>query len=265
MKAIVSNRRTSLLALASMLALALLATSSGGFSAQAATVPAPIAGQGYNLVFDEDNWTSLSSNWHTTLWWYESGLPSNSVYVQNGVLNLVSRRSQGYKDISVSTESAPSGGHWKQGYFEARLRWTGGAGAWPAFWLFSQAHADKGNPAQCPTLTSELDILEGQGTEPNMFYGTLHRNTEDDKGFPCGIPDQQNANNYHQQSFRLADNWHTYAALWDSAQVCWYIDDGLSHCTPTYDSTNQDMFLILYMWIGGWANGTAPTPRRRTS
>jgi beta-glucanase (GH16 family) len=28
----------------------------------------------------------------------------------------------------------------QQGYFEARMRWTQGQGAWPAFWLYSWRH-----------------------------------------------------------------------------------------------------------------------------
>ncbi len=54
------------------------------------------------------------------------------------------------------------------------MRWTKGVGAWPAFWLSGYAHSQGHD---CPPLNAELDIFEGQGNEPNVFYGTLHKNT----------------------------------------------------------------------------------------
>jgi beta-glucanase (GH16 family) len=149
------------------------------------------------------------------------------------------------------------------------MRWTDGAGAWPGFWLFSWAHATNQNwpnPA-CPgpeCLVSELDVMEGQGasvSEPLSsydFYGTLHRNTG---GLYGGGPDQFNSNNWQRQSFKLADNWHTYAAKWTLSQVCWYLDDVQTHCAATYDTTNQEMFVLINMWSGGWIsepNSTTP-------
>jgi beta-glucanase (GH16 family) len=165
---------------------------------------------------------------------------------------------------TITTQS--SGIKFKQGYFEVRMRWTDGAGSWPGFWLFSYAHAT--NPVwpqpACPIpncLAAELDVMEGQGSaasEPlssNDFYGTIHRNA----GGQYGVPDQLNGNNWQRQSFKLADNWHTYAAKWTSNQICWYLDNVQSHCATPYDSFNQDMFLLLNMWSGGWTVDPGPT------
>ena len=243
------NRRLSLLALGSVLALGLLVTNSGSPSAKAAAQaaePAPIAGQGYQTVWG-DEFDAISPSWGGK--WWSPSTPANSIYTQNGVLHLVSRRSQSYPQVTISTETS-STGHWKQGYFEARMRWTKGAGAWPAFWLFGYAHSQGHD---CPPLTSELDIFEGQGTEPTAFYGTLHRNT----GSPCGTPDQQNNDNMRQVA-DLTAGWHVYAAKWTQTEVTWYLDDQEVLRVPVYDSTNQDMFLIFDMWIGGWANGNDP-------
>ena len=95
---------------------------------------------------------------------------------------------RGYPDITVTTLKSRS---FRHRYFEARMRWTKGLGAWPTFWLVSTRHAK--NPA-FPSLNpycanhglsevrcwnSELDVFEGQGAEPHTFYGTLHRNTND--------------------------------------------------------------------------------------
>jgi hypothetical protein len=233
----------------------------GGSPSPSPGEPGPIAGQGYTVRF-EDQFDSLGSmNWGQGIW-YDPGAPANSIFVQNGLLNLVSRRSQGYPEITVSTEGGTNPKKWKYGYFEARMKWTKGSGAWPAFWLLSYAHATNPNypnPACAPPscLSAELDVFEGQGSEPNVFYGTIHRNS-------CGcygLGNQQNSNNYHNVGFDLTTDWHTYAALWTSNQVVWYLDGKeVGRATP-YDSFNQEMFMLLQMWIGGWTTGTnASTP-----
>ena len=206
--------------------------------------PAPIAGQGYHQVFG-DEFDVFSPSWGA-IWWNPT-VPPNSIYAQDGILHLVSRRSQNYQDIILSTESSATG-HWRQGYFEAQMRWTKGAGAWPAFWLAGYAHAQG---QDCPPLNAELDIFEGQGTEPSIFYGTLHKNTN---GL-CGIPDQTN-DGYHPVGVDLTAAFHTYSVLWTTSTVIWYLDGVEVTRFPAYASTDQELFILLQMWIGGWTGGT---------
>src|SRR4029079_17188601 len=118
--------------------------------------------------------------------WYDEAPPSSWTsfqYAQNGILHLVSSRANNYPDNTLTTQT--SGLTFQQGYFEARMKWTGGHGAWPAFWLYSYRHAT--NPAwpsvnpYCsqnglPTTlcyAAELDVFEGQGSEPTSYYGTI--------------------------------------------------------------------------------------------
>jgi beta-glucanase (GH16 family) len=159
---------------------------------------------------------------------------------------------------TVTTQT--SGIKFRRGYFEARMKWTKGAGAWPAFWLISYAHATNPNWPQpaCPNpncLSAELDVFEGQGTEPNVFYGTIHKNSCE-----CyGVSNQQNGNNYHEVGVDLTQGFHTYAAKWTDTTVSWYLDDQFLHSAPVYESFNQGMFLLLQMWIGGWTQDVDPT------
>jgi beta-glucanase (GH16 family) len=162
------------------------------------------------------------------------------------VFHLVSRRSQGYEQTTATTDDRYS---FTQGYVECRMRWTTGPGSWPACWLLSQGWANTGS---CTTPAAEIDVMEGQGTEPNVLYGTIHRHSA---GSSCG-GNQINGNNWQPQPFALAGQWHTYATLWTATQVCWYVDNVQSHCAPTFSTTNQPMFLLLQMWIGGWTSGT---------
>lgn len=213
--------------------------------------PAAIAGQGYHVTF-ADEFNSLGSTTWSDGIWYDPGSAANSVYVSNGVLNLVSRRSQGYPDVTVTTEAGSSPHVFKYGYFEASMRWTKGAGAWPAFWLYSYQHAIDSN--QCTTLGGEIDAFEGQGTEPSVYYGTVHSNTNG-----CSPSDVQNGNNYHPVGVDLTAAFHTYGVLWTATTVSWFLDNGLLMSAPTYASDNQTMFLLFQMWIGGWTSGTNST------
>jgi beta-glucanase (GH16 family) len=223
--------------------------------------PAAIANLGYHLAFHDEFDTYDGGGWGQGRWWHPDNTPPGSIYAGDGALHLVSRRSDGYPDINTSTESDPTPAKFKRGYFEARMRWTGANGAWPGFWLSSFTHARNThlpNPA-CPgpeCLDAELDVFEGQGSEPNVYYGTLHRNS-----CTCYGGDETNSNAIQDAGLDLAADWHTYAASWTASAITWYLDGRPLMTAPTFDSTDQDMFLILQMWIGGWTKGTdASTP-----
>jgi hypothetical protein len=214
-------------------------------------VPAPIAGQGYTKVF-EDNFDTYApdtpgSAWSSDVWWANDD-PADAKFVQNGMLNLVSRRSQGFPNIETETHDRRQ---WQEGYMECRMRWTGATGIWPACWLIADAWADNGTCA-----SAEIDIFEGQGTHPNTMWGNIHRHSGSHVK-DCG----QVSNHlvWHISQSRLADNFHTYAVKWTASEVCWYIDDvQVATCQPTYDTTDTPMFMILSTQLGGWEAGNTP-------
>jgi beta-glucanase (GH16 family) len=224
--------------------------------------PGPIAGQGYNRVFADEFNTLDRSTWCNKLHW-ESQPAANSQFVQDGILHLVRRRSQNFQNTTMSTEPMCGQANPKTfttGYFEARMRWPGVRGSGPAFWMTSER--SNGNPAypsinpyceqhglsRAECLGSELDVFEGYGAHPNVFTGTLHRNSSGQ----YGEPNAKNNNGWQPQPFRLADNWHTYAAKWTPTEVTWYVDGRATHSRPTFDSTNQPMYIILSHWTTSW-------------
>jgi hypothetical protein len=213
-------------------------------------VPRPLVGRGYHQAF-ADNFNRLDPrNWTNRAFW-DGAPPANAVYVKDGVLHLVSRRSQGYEGITVSSHGKRN---FRYGYFEARMRWTKGPGAWPAFWLSSTYHYKTG---RCPYLNAELDVFEGQGTEPSTFYGALHRNTND----VCGVPDETRPRVGWHGVGDMTTRFHVYSALWTKTEVIWYFDGRQVVRAPAFDSTDQQMFIMLDMWIGGWTSDpTAATP-----
>jgi hypothetical protein len=200
--------------------------------------------------------------------WYEPAPPLDAQYVEGGVLHVVSRRSQGYQNTSVSTEPLRQANpkSFKQGYFEARMRWTAGNGSSPAFWLFSTRHATNPNwpnvnsfcsnnglpVAEC--YSGEIDVFEGQGHEPSTFIGTIHRNSCNCYGvenqFRQGVPSQNVGVN-------MTTGFHIYAVRWTPTQITWYLDGvQIGTTINTYDSLNQPMHLIFTQWPRSWTRDT---------
>jgi chitodextrinase len=216
--------------------------------------PAAIAGQGYHLAFDDEFSTLDRSTWDDHIWYDDAPSSSWTGFQQvdsNGILHLRTGRDFLYSGCSsncypintITTQS--SGKTFLYGYFEAKMKWSGGHGAWPGFWLYSYKHATDTN--QCTTQAGEIDVMEGQGSEPDVFYGTVHSNTNG-----CSPADQQNGNNWQPVGVDLTAGYHTYGVLWTSTAVSWYLDDKLVMSAPTYTTDNQPMFLLLQMWSGGW-------------
>ena len=182
--------------------------------------PAPI-GRRYRVAF-VDTFKRLRRHvWDNREWW-NSPPPRRSQYVRNGILHLVSRRSQGYPShIAVTTFSSQK--IFKHGYFEARMKWTKGNGSWPGFWLISNAWARAGaNVCSTAVRAAEIDVFEGYGNHPRVFTGTIHRHSA---GHVCpSPPDAINSNNWQPQRVDLTRRFHTYAMKWTPSRVTWYLD-----------------------------------------
>ena len=219
--------------------------------------PPPIAGRGYRVVF-VDSFTRLRRRvWDNHEWW-NTPPPPRSQYVRNGVFHLVSRRSQGYpSNIAATTFSSRK--VFRYGYFEARMKWTKGNGAWPVFWLMSNAWARAG-PNVCSTAirAAEIDVFEGYGNHPRVFTGTIHRHSA---GHVCpSPPDAINPNNWQPRNVDLTARFHTYAMRWTPARVTWYLDQRRVMSWPVFSTTNTRMFLLLSMQIGGESSPDSSTP-----
>jgi len=227
------------------------------------TEPAPIAGLGYHETFRDDFTTLNRAVWDDHIWYDDAPTWAGFQEVDaNGILHLRTGRNFHYNEpcsgdhaedpgacnwpINTMTTQT-SGKTFQYGYFEARMNWTGAAGSWPAFWLYGYKHATDAN--QCTTAAGELDVMEGQGSEPNVFYGTVHQNTNG-----CNSPaDLQNGNNYQERPSRLADGWHTYGMLWKPGSVSWYVDGVKVMDSDSYYATlDQPMFLLVQEWTCGW-------------
>ena len=231
--------------------------------------PGSIEGMGYHQTFRDDFDTLNRAVWDSHIWYDELPHADWTGFQQvdsGGVLHLRTSRNffwgsgpnDNYPINTVTTQS--SGKTFKYGYFEVGMKWSKGNGAWPGFWLLSYRHATNADwpsvNSECVKLgepvshcyAGELDVFEGQGSEPQAFYGTIHRNS-------CGcygVADQQNGNNSQSAGVDLTAGFHTYGMLWTPTQVSWYLDGRPMVSATAYDSLNQPMFLLLQMWTGGW-------------
>ena len=248
-------------------------------------VPGPVEGQGYQLRFSDCFETFSRSVWCSNQWW-EPPPPQGTQYVEDGVLHLIRRRSDGFQNVTVSTEPCgqASPKSFQYGYMEARMKWDTVRGNGPAFWMLSTRHATVGdawpnvNPycashglpkAQC--LSAELDILEGYGninggypSDPvhDVHTGTLHRNS-------CGCynePDVPMRQGSFTRTGKDLSQFHTYAVLWTATEIKWYFDGvQIGDRVLPFDSTRQPMHLLLYNWNTDWETENMPnasTPDR---
>jgi len=194
--------------------------------------------------------------WYEGVWFSHRHAPRECFSIADSTLSLVWKRGQLQPDSSISTftRDNPRYHAWRYGYFEARMKWQPIEGAWPAFWLIPVQAAMGDSPIEA----GEIDIFEGQGTEPRTFFGTIHRwkgsheldSTSRHNRFP--LPPQADFASYH-----------TYGLLWVPGRVTWYFDGTALHSEPTYRIfDHQDYFLILGMqegsdWKAGDLNGVS--------
>ena len=217
----------------------------------------PPQARGYTLVGSTNfNPLSLSPDNEGNYIWYNPGgasfmsttpAPAENILASDPGLTLdwTQGQTNPWTSISTAAEDAAYYRAWRYGYFEVRMAWDPAVGAWPAIWMRPIQYTE--NPG---IEAGELDIYEGQGATPNIFYGTIH-----DWSASGVDTNNGNDNSYMLPSYINVTNYHTYGVLWVPGQVTWYFDNRevLSAATyPIFDE--QDYFLILGMQEG--ANGS---------
>ena len=219
----------------------------------------PPQAQGYKLVFaDEFDTFDLSPDgrgvhaWYEGIWFSHQRASRQNISTANSMLCLKWEREQGSIDTSITTLSPHTRDYaaWRYGYFEARLRWDVVKGAWPAFWLIPVEDATGQDIYNGTKESGEIDIFEGQGDQPHVFYGTIHD--------WVNLHDHASRNN----AFALPGNldfsqFHTYGLLWTPGKVTWYLDNQPLHSESTPSIFDrQDFFLVLSMQEGeDWKAG----------
>jgi hypothetical protein len=226
----------------------------------AQSLPTPLASSsGYQMVFhDEFDTLNLSPNgtgsysWYDGVWFSHKLAPLGNISVSNSILTLLWTAGQPSFDTSITTMSRDKTHYqaWRYGYFEARLRWDVVSGAWPAFWMIPIQDAFATDIYAGQKESGEIDIFEGQGSQPHTFFATIHD--------WVNLKDSANLNNVVNLSPSVdMSQFHTYGLLWIPGQMTWYLDGVPIHsemARPIFDL--QNFFVVIGMQEGAnWTSG----------
>lgn len=124
------------------------------------------------------------------------------------------------------------------GLLEARIKVPSGAGLWPAFWtLGREAYVDDAAWPGC----GEVDVMEILGQEPNVLYGTVHVEWEDQGIVHSPTP--------------LSDAFHVYAMEWTADKIALQVD-GKTYKTVKRTASrpwpfDRPNFILLNLAVGG--------------
>lgn len=148
------------------------------------------------------------------------------------------------------------------GHLEARIKTSGDAGTWPAFWMLGQDFQKNGWPG-----CGEIDIHEGNGAIPNKNWGTIHGYNY----WPGGETSKTES---------MLAGWHTYGLDWKPNYIAFSVD-GSIYKTITADDLkttpwnldlgkggwefNKPQFAILNLAVGGRIIGNNNQPVRTSS
>ncbi|MGA8028533.1 MAG: glycoside hydrolase family 16 protein [Bryobacteraceae bacterium] len=232
-----------------------------GLTAQSAPAKPPIELRNYRLVFfDEFDTLDLGTvdgltaskphKWYEGVWFSHLHAPVDRFEVADSALSLRWKRGQQSPDSSISTFSRnnPNYHAWRYGYFEARMKWKPLEGAWPAFWLIPVPPVLDGTPHE----SGEIDIFEGQGSQPHTLFGTIHRWSGS-----LELASSSARNRFSIPSNTDLASYHTYGLLWAPGRVTWYFDGVPLHSEPTYEIFDkQDYSIVIGMQEGSnWKSG----------
>lgn len=231
------------------------------FGQTSSSILPPAQISGYSLAFSDDfNSLDLSPNgsgaytWYESVWW-DTRIPDRSqVSVGGSILSLSWQRGQSSANTSITTfaHDKSQGRTWRYGYFEARMRWDVVKGSWPAFWLIASQDATGQNIQDGVKDTGEIDIFEGQGAYPTIFYGTVNEWINDQHA------NRNNPNWYALPAAISSSEFHTYGLLWVPGKLTWYLDNQPLFSAPTPAVVDaEDFFVVLGSQEGvNWQPGS---------
>lgn len=200
------------------------------------------------------NYNTGGNGWGNNEKQYYTNRPEN-IRVQNGMLEIEARK-ETYQNNEYTSARIHSKGkkEFKYGKIEARIKFPGGKGTWPAFWMLGST----GNWPNC----GEIDIIEHIGSQPTRASFALHTAAKNGtKG--------NNWSNVHFFDYSLADDFHTYGVEWAQEEkdgkdvIRFFVDDvqyaeaweGIIDDNDTWPF-NKPEYIIFNLAIGGNMGGT---------
>ena len=206
-------------------------------------------------ALDESVWNyNIGGNgWGNNELQYYTNRPEN-IRLVNGCLEIEARKekydNRDYTSARIYSKGKKS---FLYGKMEARIKFPGGVGTWPAFWMMGET----GGWPKC----GEIDIMEHVGYLDNRASFALH--TQEKNG--------TNGRNWHAThyfDYPLSDDFHVYGVEWcqeeESGKDCIrFFVDGVEYATAwetkmgDHDSWPfyKPHYFILNLAIGGNMGG----------
>ena len=207
-------------------------------------------------ALDETVWSynTGGSGWGNNEKQYYTSRPEN-IRVKNGMLEIEARKEQyennNYTSARIMSKSKKT---FTYGKMAARIKFPGGKGTWPAFWMM-------GNSGGWPNC-GEIDIIEHIGSQDTRASFALH----------TVMKNGMKGNNWaktHFFDYPLSADFHTYGIEWaqeekEGKDVIRFFVDDVQYAevweeqidNNDYWPFNKPFFFIINLAIGGNMGGT---------
>jgi len=137
------------------------------------------------------------------------------------------------------------------GRFEARIKLPYGPGIWPAFWLLgaNKDSLDANNKTIGWPQCGEIDIMEMNGSKPNIINGTVHG-----PGYSGG---SSITKSFGLANARYDTDFHVFAIEWGENYIDFFVDNTLyqeitpASVTGKWVFNNHPFYILLNLAVGG--------------
>ena len=207
-------------------------------------------------ALDEGTWSynTGGSGWGNNEKQYYTTRPEN-IRVQNGCLEIEARKEQyENKEYTSARIMSKSKKTFTYGKMEARIKFPGGGGTWPAFWMM-------GNTGNWPNC-GEIDIIEHVGNLDTRASFAVH----------TVMKNGMKGNNWSKMQWfdnPLSQDFHVYGVEWaqeekEGKDVIRFFVDDVQYAevweeqidNNDYWPFNKPFFFIINLAIGGNMGGT---------
>ena len=136
----------------------------------------------------------------------------------------------------------------KYGRVEARARMPAGKGLWSAFWLLN-AYYKQDQPED-----PEIDIIEAIGDATTVANHAYHylEDVNGDGFYNTRVSSEGRAN-----ISDFSTDFHTYRVDWEEGRIVWYVDDIETHRVEGPQVSDEQMYLLANLAVGGTFPGPA--------
>ena len=186
-------------------------------------------------------------------------------FVSDGTLKIVAKKElYAYEGVNRAYTSARLNSKFdiRYGRIDVRAKLPVSKGTWPAIWTLGTNIGEVGNYygtsdgnvgwPEC----GEIDIMEQNGTNKQLLYGTFHWSDSGGQRESFGLIKDISSLNVSN----LSTEFHLYSLIWTSASLKIYVDNFLVSSIENTASVPFDNphYLLLNVAMGGTLGGVVP-------